>query len=135
VNKTESICHVLGLLFFTSAHEPYYISRISIIQNEEDTSDDDIVEGSLLDVMTQDEGCEEIMNYRLHFIANGCIKHSVKDEATDDGNGRENEQSLESSGLSFRSEGASFPSKSPLSCYYSEDGSSSGEKCPWEKVM
>jgi len=65
VRRDVGICHVLGLLFFTSAHDPCFISRISIVRhNEED-----------------EEGCDNLVAEDGTRIA---AKHNVYEIDVDD---------------------------------------------------
>jgi hypothetical protein len=134
-NTTESLSQVLRLLFFTSMHEPYFISRISFVwKNEEDAYDDDIAEKQCLDVMTQDEGCDDAMRYRLQIMMSHIPRRNISSTKANDNNveiieeGSENGLSNDfTTDVSFPSEVASFPSKSPLSFHSHQDDSVSGE--------
>jgi hypothetical protein len=144
MNKTESIGYVLRLLFFTSAHEPYYISRISFVWKDEQEGhahDDEIAERKLLEIMTHDEGFTEMMRYRLNIMSAVASNNIQSFEAAAAAVADDDEKvlptavqgsehglsSLGSSGLSFRSDDDdSFPSKSPLSFHSKQDDSSSG---------
>jgi hypothetical protein len=96
VNKSATIRHVLWLLFFHSAHEPCFISRISILrEQEEDDSfvdDENRKKKNVLEVMTNDEGCSETMKYRLLIMTNGL------ELSSNTGGGGEDESSSKADG-------------------------------------
>jgi len=85
VHRDVSICHVLTLLFRSSAHEPYFISRISMVKqyDEEGKDLEDKVIGYVEEAVVvkrniiyeldiQDESNEEL-HYRLGLMHNDHI--------------------------------------------------------------
>eukprot|EP00557_Chaetoceros_sp_GSL56_P002141 CAMPEP_0176500154 /NCGR_PEP_ID=MMETSP0200_2-20121128/13362_1 /TAXON_ID=947934 /ORGANISM="Chaetoceros sp., Strain GSL56" /LENGTH=214 /DNA_ID=CAMNT_0017898727 /DNA_START=663 /DNA_END=1307 /DNA_ORIENTATION=+ len=124
MNRGESITQVLRLLFFTSTHEPCFISRISIVRHNEDervNENAEIIKS--MEIMTQDEGCSEVVRYRLQIMSNAFNSHNVKvDDINDvvfidEGSMNGLSHDTDSAGLSLRSsvDDCSFPSRSPLS--------------------
>jgi hypothetical protein len=126
VNKIATKRYVLWLLFCTSAHEPCFISRISILWDQEDSIDENVEQNDVLEVVTNDEGCSETMKYRLQIMLRGLESCDSDEASKADGNRvqssynrRVNEIAISkaSSGMSFGSPAtsASFPSASPFS--------------------
>jgi hypothetical protein len=138
VNRVATIRDVLRLLFFSSAHEPCFISRISILRNQEDSFDVESVEKKeTIEIMMDDEGCSETMRYRLNFMKKGqdiSYSNSGADGSMNGGDGpggtsmthgevipNKVSRSFGSSGsgLSFGladdDDGISYPSASPFS--------------------
>lgn len=144
VNNAATIRDVVRLLFFSAAQEPCFLSRISIIQNDEDSFDDESVEKKeTIDIVMNDEGCnDETMRYRLQIMSKKVeISNDYDVGGNGDGSGGESCMSLDenvlqghmagsyehavsmsigSSGLSFvgsdaENEAFSYPSVSPFS--------------------
>jgi hypothetical protein len=141
VNNAASIRDVIRLLFFSAAHEPCFISRISIIRNHEDSFDDECVEKKeTIDIVMNDEGCnDETMRYRRQIMLRELkvsshhsmdygdefsVSHDEKPLPVHHNMAGNNEHavsiSIGSSGLSFfgsdaEVEAFSYPSVSPFS--------------------
>jgi hypothetical protein len=126
VNKIATVRHVIWLLFFTAAHEPYFISRISIIQDQEDSFDDENIDKkNIIEIITNDEGSSNSMIYRLSIMDRG--EYNIGNDTSKvggnlvqcDEKGSVNDKSISigSSGLSFKSPDTSisYPSASPFS--------------------
>jgi len=97
VNKAATIRHVIWLLFFTAAHEPCFISRISILRHQEDSFHDDndnyesVEKEKIIDILTDDEGCSETMRYRLRIMSNGLEMVDNIDSSGSGSNGDKND--------------------------------------------
>jgi hypothetical protein len=106
VHCDVSICQVIALLFCTSAHDPCFISRISIVKqcnDEEGVLEDagmDCMEetpgggkrtGIWYELFARDENEEDLLHYRLSFMKNAntlqqedVVENEEEDNATFD---------------------------------------------------
>jgi hypothetical protein len=69
-----SICQIIALLFCTSAHDPCFISRISVVMKSENDGENVVEDGEArqhhvyYDVEMKDESNDEELNHRLKLI-------------------------------------------------------------------
>jgi len=104
INTTESIYGVIRLLFVSSTHEPCFISRISVLWNHIDSSDDE--KKDIIEVVTHDEGCSEMRRYRLQILMmfkdlDGSYNSSSADDLSADNQKMSIKKENESDGLSL----------------------------------
>jgi len=87
VHNEESICSILGKLFCTSVHDPYFISRISIVKQHEAEEEEEYIQemiqemkSNIYDFEIQDESNQEF-HFRLGLMKSCNDSGGVHDAA------------------------------------------------------
>jgi hypothetical protein len=75
VHRDVSICRVLAILFFTSVHDPYFISRISFVNYHEEEEGEQQQQQQEVKSNLYDFGVQDESNQELHFRL-GLMKSS-----------------------------------------------------------